>query len=198
MAIDLCAEAFADGLRLDYVCGDEVCGSCTGLRSFLEGACQGYVLRVPSSFPVTLATGVKLTSKEAASQQLRSKRRWEIRSAGTGAKGERWYAWAWLATISPRHHLLIRRHLATGELAFCYCHVPEGQPLSLTLLIRAAGLRWRKKISSSARTVSGSTSPRSASTPRLPGIPCWSWPPWPSAPSPPRCCAAALTPRRRR
>src|SRR5260370_39402302 len=90
MAIDLCAEAFADGLRLDYVCGDEVYGSCTGLRSFLEGACQGYVLRVPSSFPVTLATGVKLTCKEAASQQLRSKRRWEIRSAGPGAKAERW------------------------------------------------------------------------------------------------------------
>jgi hypothetical protein len=37
---------------------------------------------------------VKLTCKEAAGQQLRSKRRWEIRSAGTGAKGERWYAWA--------------------------------------------------------------------------------------------------------
>ena len=142
LAIDLCAETFADGLRLDYVCGDEVYGSCTGLRSFLEAARQGYVLRVPSNFPLTLATGVKLTCKEAASQLLRSKRRWEVRSAGKGSKGERWYAWAWLGTISPRHHLLVRRHLSTGELAFHYCHVPEGQPLSLTLLIRAAGRRW--------------------------------------------------------
>ncbi len=26
-----------------------------------------------------------------------------------GSKGRRWYAWAWLATASPRHYLLIRR-----------------------------------------------------------------------------------------
>ena len=51
-------------------------------------------------------------------------------------------AWAWIATASPRHHLLIRRHRMTGELAFHYCYVPEGQALSLSRLIRAAGLRW--------------------------------------------------------
>ena len=68
--------------------------------------------------------------------------RWEIRPAGKGSKGQRWYAWAWLATISPRHYLLIRRHLATSELAFRYCYVPEGQPVSLPRLARAAGLRW--------------------------------------------------------
>ena len=62
--------------------------------------------------------------------------------AGSGSKDERWYAWAWLATASARHHLLIRRHLATGELAFHYCFVPEGQILTKTRLIRAAGLRW--------------------------------------------------------
>ena len=44
--------------------------------------------------------------------------------------------------LSPRHHLLIRRHLKTGELAFHYCWVPEGQLLTKTRLIRAAGLRW--------------------------------------------------------
>lgn len=69
-------------------------------------------------------------------------RHWEVRSAGQGAKGARWYAWAWLATTSPRRHLLIRRHRVTGELAFHYCHVPQGQVLSLSWLIRAAGLRW--------------------------------------------------------
>ena len=73
---------------------------------------------------------------------LKHKRRWEVRSAGSGSKGERWYAWAWLATASARHHLLIRRHLTTGELAFHYCFVPDGQILTKTRLIRAAGLRW--------------------------------------------------------
>ena len=59
-----------------------------------------------------------------------------------GAKGDRWYAWAWIGTASPRHTLLARRHLKTGELAFYYCFVPEGQLASKARLIRAAGLRW--------------------------------------------------------
>ena len=142
LAVDLLTEVFSDGLRLDYVCGDEVYGSCTQLREYCEARGQGYVLRVPSNFHLTLARGVKLSCKQAATRLLASGRRWEIRSAGTGSKGARWYAWAWLATASTRHYLLIRRHRVTGELAFHYCHVPEGQAVSLSRLIRAAGLRW--------------------------------------------------------
>ncbi len=142
LAIDLLTEVFADGVELDYVCGDEVYGSCTQLRAYLEGRGQGYVLRVPANFHLTVARGVTLSCKQAAARFLAGGRRWEIRSAGKGSKGERWYAWAWIATTSARHYLLIRRHRVTGELAFHYCHVPQGQPLSLSRLIRAAGLRW--------------------------------------------------------
>jgi SRSO17 transposase len=142
LAIDILAEAFAEGVRLDFVCGDEVYGSCTELRQFLEAHGQAYVLRVASSFPLVLPGGVTLTCKQAAAVRLGSGRGWEVRSAGKGSKGERWYAWAWLGTASPRHHLLIRRHLATGELAFHYCYLPQGQQASLNLLARAAGLRW--------------------------------------------------------
>jgi hypothetical protein len=91
---------------------------------------------------LTLASGVTLTCKQAVSARLNGKRGWEVRSAGTGSKGQRWYAWAWLGTASDRHHLLIRRHLETGELAFHYCYLPEGQPVSVSRLVRAAGLRW--------------------------------------------------------
>jgi hypothetical protein len=119
-----------------------VYGTCTELREFLEAQHQGYVLRVPSNFHLTLAREVKLTCKQAAARLLADDRRWEVRSAGAGSKGQRWYAWAWLGTAAPRHHLLIRRHLRTGELAFHYCYLPEGQPTSLGLLVRAAGLRW--------------------------------------------------------
>ena len=142
LAIDICASAYADGLRFDFACGDEVYGNCTQLREFFEAEGQAYVLRVPSNFTLTLAAGTKLTCAEAVAVLLKHERRWEIRSAGSGSKGERWYAWAWLATASPRHHLLIRRHLRTGELAFHYCYVPEGQLLTKARLIRAAGLRW--------------------------------------------------------
>ena len=141
LAIDILTEAAADGVRLDFVCGDEVYGSCTELREYLEDHDQAYVLRVPSSFRLTLAGGLTLTCKQAAAR-LGSRRGWEVRSAGTGSKGQRWYAWAWLATASARHHLLIRRHLTSGDLAFCYCFLPEGQPASPSRPIRAAGLRW--------------------------------------------------------
>jgi SRSO17 transposase len=142
LAIDLLSEVLADGIRLDFACGDEVYGSCTRLREYLESRSQGYVLRVPSNFYLTVARGVRLTCKQAAATLLGAGRGWEVRSAGTGAKGQRWYAWAWLGTASSRHYLLIRRHLASGELAFHYCFVPGSQPVSLSRLVRAAGCRW--------------------------------------------------------
>ena len=142
LAIDVSNDAAADGIRPDFYCGDEVYGNCTELREHFEAGCQAYVLRVPSNFTLTLAAGTKLTCAEAVKSLLKHKRRWEVRSAGSGSKGERWYAWAWIATASPRRHLLIRRHLKTGELAFHYCYVPEGQLLTKARLIRAAGLRW--------------------------------------------------------
>ena len=142
LAIDLLGEVLADGIGLDFVCGDEVYGSCTRLREYLEACAQAYVLRVPSNFYLTAARGVRLTCKRAAATLLGAGRGWEVRSAGTGAKGQRWYAWAWLGTASSRHYLLIRRHLASGELAFHYCFVPGGQRVSLSRLVRAAGCRW--------------------------------------------------------
>ena len=142
LAIDISTDAADDGIRPDFYCGDEVYGSCTQLREHFEATGQAYVLRVPSNFTLTLAAGTKLTCAQAISRLLAHKRRWEVRSAGHGSKGQRWYAWAWLATASPRHQLLVRRHLRTGELAFHYCWVPEGRILTKTRLIRAAGLRW--------------------------------------------------------
>jgi SRSO17 transposase len=142
LATGICADAFADGAVFDFVCGDEVYGACTTLREFLEGRRQAYVLRVPCSFGPALARGIIRTCADAATGLLKDPRRWEVRSAGQGSKGQRWYAWALIATASPCHHLLIRRHLRTGELAFHYCYLPPGQQMSTTRLIRAAGLRW--------------------------------------------------------
>jgi SRSO17 transposase len=147
LAIDICKDAAGDGVTFDFACADEVYGNCTELREFFEASGQAYVLRVPSNFTLTLASGVTATCAGAVSglltgKRAKDKRLWEVRSAGKGSKGDRWYAWAWLGTASPRHHLLIRRHLKTGDLAFCYCYVPEGQLVTKTRLIRAAGLRW--------------------------------------------------------
>jgi DDE superfamily endonuclease len=51
LAIDIAADALADGITFDFFCGDEVYGNCTELRAFFEGRGQAYVLRVPSNFP---------------------------------------------------------------------------------------------------------------------------------------------------
>jgi SRSO17 transposase len=142
LGIDILEDAYGDGLAFDFVCGDEVYGSCTELRQFLEDRGQAYVLRVASCFVFALAPGTRMTCADAVKKLLKDKKGWEVRSAGQGSKGDRWYAWAWIGTSSPRHSLLARRHLKTGELAFHYCFVPEGQRASKARLIRAAGLRW--------------------------------------------------------
>jgi SRSO17 transposase len=144
LAIDVLLDAYADGLRFDFACGDEVYGACTELREFLEGRGQAYVLRVALSFmlALALAPGTRMSCADAVKKLAKGSKVWEVRSAGDGSKGERWYAWAWIGTASPRHSLLVRRHLKTGELAFHYCYVPEGRAESKARLIRAAGLRW--------------------------------------------------------
>jgi SRSO17 transposase len=142
LAIDICTEAYADGVAFDFACGDEVYRNCTELREFFQRQGQAYVLRVASTFVIELAADTRMTCAQAVKQLGNDKRRWQIRSAGPGSKGQRWYAWMWIGTAAPRHHLLVRRHLRSGELAFHYCHVPEGQILTITRLIHAAGLRW--------------------------------------------------------
>jgi hypothetical protein len=56
---------------------------------------------------------------------------WQQLSARTGAKGRRYYDWAWItiAGASPGcRWLLIRRNRRTGELAFYCCYSPRPVP----------------------------------------------------------------------
>ncbi|MFC7585753.1 transposase [Nonomuraea antimicrobica] len=61
LGVSLLSDAYADGVRFDFLTGDEVYGACTKLRTFLEEHEQAYVLRVRSSFTVTLGGGTTLT-----------------------------------------------------------------------------------------------------------------------------------------
>jgi hypothetical protein len=76
---------------------------------------------------------------------------WARHSAGTGAKGQRWYDWALVDITDPEvpgdHALLIRRSIRTGELAFYRCHAPT--PVPLATLVAVAGRRWTIEESSS-------------------------------------------------
>ena len=69
--------------------------------------------------------------------------------AGKGAKGHRYYDWAFLRLDhdgpapggqAGQHWLMIRRHQRTGELAFYRCFTPR--PVPLSTLVHVAGTRW--------------------------------------------------------
>jgi hypothetical protein len=95
-----------------------------GLRAELEARGVGYVLAVACDHPVrvggTACRADALLSKVPA-------RAWQQVSCGPGAKGHRWYDWAFCRLDdgdpagggqAAQRWLLVRRHQRTGELVF--------------------------------------------------------------------------------
>ena len=102
LAVEVLDGAYADGLAFDFVCGDEVerqlhraAGVPGGPRAGLRAA--GSVVLHPHA-----RRRDQDDCAEAVKKLLKGKKAWEVRSAGQGSKGERWYAWAWIGTASPR------------------------------------------------------------------------------------------------
>ena len=142
LGTQMITDAAGAGVPFGWAAADEVYGRSAKLRAACEKAGKGYVLAVPRDFRVRLHPRRGKVRADAAARLVRAAA-WETRSCGPGCKGHRDYAWAWLATASPRHWLLLRRGIADpSEVAFFYCHVPAGRPVSLPLLISVAGRRW--------------------------------------------------------
>jgi SRSO17 transposase len=140
LGADLLIDAVAAGVRVDWCTGDAVYGRDRALREACEQRGIGYSLGVPCSFRVRLPSGLRLRADAALRFAAGG---WQVASCGPGSKGDRRYEWAWLATASPRHFLLIRRSLRNlAELAFFYCWVPAGVPATLRVLTTVTGRRW--------------------------------------------------------
>jgi SRSO17 transposase len=148
LARAMICRALDAGAPAAWVTGDEVYGASTRLRAELEARGVGYVLAVACSHPVRFGG----TSHRADALLLRRvpARAWQTISAGKGAKGHRYYDWAFLRLDhdSPpagdqagRHWLMLRRNRTTGELAFYRCSTPRPTPLAV--LVKIAGRRWR-------------------------------------------------------
>jgi SRSO17 transposase len=139
LARRMIAWALGAGTPASWAAADEVYGADPGLRADLETRRIGYVLAVAANHVVATAGG-RLRVDALAKLPPRA---WQRLSAGAGAKGQRWYDWAWI-TIEPgqpRHRwLLIRRSRHTGELAFYRCYSPRRVPLAT--LVTVAGTRW--------------------------------------------------------
>ncbi len=65
---------------------------------------------------------------------------WQRLSCGDGAKGRRWYDWAWIG-LGEHEWMLARRSISDPtDLAFYRCRADR--PVSLSELVRVAGSRW--------------------------------------------------------
>jgi SRSO17 transposase len=147
LATAMICRALDSGVPAAWVTGDEVYGNSPGLRAELEARQLGYVLAVARDHRV----GVGGTSHRVDELLRRvPARAWQCVSAGTGAKGQRLYDWAFVRLDhdrpapmgqAGRHWLLVRRNRTTGELAFYRCYTPRPTPLAL--LVKVAGRRWR-------------------------------------------------------
>ncbi|MER5327229.1 IS701 family transposase, partial [Streptosporangium roseum] len=128
----------AAGVPFGWVTADEAYGDNGPLRHFLEDQQLSYVLAVSRSHQITTAVS-KVRADIMAGKVPKSG--WQRLSCGAGAKGERRYDWALIATDTPTRRLLIRRSLNhQSDLAFYLCHTPR--PVSLQRLVQVAGARW--------------------------------------------------------
>jgi SRSO17 transposase len=141
LATDILTDLHDAGLLPPWVTGDAVYGKDAGLRGFCERHEVGYVFGIPCSFAIRLTSGRRVRADQAL--KLAPAQWWNQVSCGAGFKGDRTYGWAWIATASSCHHLLVRRNLANPvEVAFFYCYVPAGRPATLPILVAIAGRRW--------------------------------------------------------
>jgi SRSO17 transposase len=146
LATAMITRAVEAGLPAGWVTGDEVYGIDPDLRAQLETLGLGYVLGIGCNRRVSVhgaRGGVRMRVDQIAAGL--ASHCWTRYSAGAGAKGPRFYDWAFVALHpddGPGHRwLLIRRHPERGELAYYRCYSPR--PVALTELVRVAGTRWR-------------------------------------------------------
>ena len=145
LATGMLIRALNAGVPARWVAGDEVYGADPALRGELAARRVGYVLAIGCDRRVLTPAGSQRADALAAAVP---KRAWQRLSAGPGAKGQRYYDWAWITThpdpADPADEqcrwLLVRRHRHTGELAFYRCYSPH--PVPLRELVRVAGRRW--------------------------------------------------------
>jgi SRSO17 transposase len=135
--------ARAIGARVPFagVAGDEAYGDNGPLRAWLKGRQVSYVLAVSRDHRVPVGAGRAIGPDELAARL--PPRAWQRLSAGDGAKGRRYYDWAWVSISDPGpgcRRLLIRRNRRTGEPAFYRCYSPH--PVPLVVLVKVVGLRW--------------------------------------------------------
>ena len=137
LAEKMIERAIRAGLPFSWFTADEAYGGNGKLRAWLEEQKVAYVVAVSCDHRVPAGAGRTMRADRLAAKV--PVRGWQRYSCGPGSKGERWYDWA-LSPAGGGRHLLIRRPVSGGELAYYLCWSPR--TATLAELVRAAGARW--------------------------------------------------------
>jgi len=153
MALGMIERVISAGVAFGWVAADSVYG-VGDIEMALRRAAKGYVLGVNATHYFGSWVGkpeVAGTAEDIAKDL--DPAIWRRLSAGLGTKGERLHDWAYLELadlegdeLSPsaKHlwtrGLLIRRHIADGELAYFTTWCPAGTPIET--LVAVEGHRW--------------------------------------------------------
>jgi SRSO17 transposase len=150
LAQTMLARALDAAVPVAWVTGDSVYGNDRRLRVWLEERQQPFVLAIRANEPLW-QDGPHYVPAEAIAAALPAER-WQRLSAGAGAKGPRWYDWAWREVwrlqLTPEervwgHWLLIRRSIEDPtELAYYIVFAPRDRT-DLPSLVAIAGTRWQ-------------------------------------------------------
>ena len=159
LATAMVLRALDAGVPCGWVTGDTIYGGDRTLRVTLEQRGQPFVLAVPSNEPLWRDGPQYLEAREIAAALPAAA--WQRLSAGAGAKGPRWYDWAWQPlwrlqlTAEERaqgHWLLIRRSIDDPtEVAYYVVFAPRART-TLATVVRVAGMRWQIEVCFEAAT----------------------------------------------
>jgi SRSO17 transposase len=153
LALGMITRAIEAGVPVAWVVADSVYG-VGEIEVALRRTGKGYVLGVGASSQFNSWIGKPTVSGTAAEIAGNlDPAAWQRLSAGVGTKGERLHDWAYLelADLEGAEYsenlsglwtrgLLIRRHVADGELAFFTTWCPAGTQIEV--LVRVEGRRW--------------------------------------------------------
>ena len=153
LAAKMIERAIAAGVPFRFVAADCVYG-VGDIERDLRRAGKGYVLGVAANHRFTSwgkPQRVAGTAEEIAKSRRPSD--WRRLSAGTGTKGPRLHDWCYLELadlageeFNNNSHglwtrgLLIRRHVANGDLAYFSTWCPAGTPIKT--VVKVEGHRW--------------------------------------------------------
>lgn len=145
-AEQILARRIAAGQVPTALAGDAVYGRSEPLRRTAETEGIAYVLEVGKDHQARVDPAIEAMRVEHLAEAIPT-RSWSNRSAGAGSRGQRVYAWGYLALDSTgtdgERGLLVRWNRRKDEYAYYLTYLPQNaEGAGLARLIRIAGLRW--------------------------------------------------------